>query len=591
MKSCLYLQLVVSLAALSLPLRADEGDASTPAKAAAGKLVRLTIAGAVFEADPPLTFFGGSAGATLRDIVAVIRKARKDPATSGMILRLRSPLVGWTQLETIRRELLELRKAGKKSHCHLSYVDGRSYLLASACSDVSLLPAGVVEMPGLSLSRMYMKDLLGKLGIEFQELRMGRYKSAAETYTRNGPSDAVREESHAIVDELFDEYVNSIAENRSIQPIVVRGLIDRAIFSPKEAKEAGLVDHLEYQDEFLSRVKEGIASAKIVDAKLGKKLNLQAGGLPGLMTVFNQIFGGPSRSRSSKKPKIAVIYGVGPIVESGQASLFGGQLLTSRQMVKLFRQVRADESVKAVVFRVDSPGGSAIASDIILREVKLTAEKKPVVVSMGDLAASGGYYVSCGATWIVAENSTLTGSIGVIGMIPNMKKLYEMVGVSYERFSRGKLANMVSPYGELTEDGRELLMKYMRAVYEQFLQHVAQGRKLPKDAVASIAEGRVWTGGQALKHGLVDELGGLETALAKARSLAGLPEDVDVYSLPKPKNLFEILSELDGASGELRMLVRQLPVDLRHLAGQLEWVQAARKERALLVLPEIFVIE
>jgi protease-4 len=258
--------------------------------------------------------------------------------------------------------------------------------------------------------------------------------------------------------------------------------------------------------------------------------------------------------------------------------------------VKLFRKVEGDESVKAVVFRIDSPGGSALASDLIWREVKVTREKKPVVVSMGDVAASGGYYIACPATCIFADSSTLTGSIGVIGAVPSVRGLCEKAGIAMEGFYRGKRADMISPYGDLTGDGRELILKSMRVIYDDFIAHVAEGRSLPKEAVASIAEGRVWTGGQALKHGLVDALGGLEEAMARARKLGGLPDDAEVLRLPKAKTFIELLQDLSPEGVAIRAAVAGLPLEIRRLLHQLEWVNHLQRERVLAVLPEVIEV-
>lgn len=566
-----------------------EPQAGDKSKPAAQHVLRLTVRGEAFESDPPFALFGSAMGASLRDLIGTVRKAAEDDKVAVLVLRLKSPLMGWTQRQALRRELVRFRKSGKPSHCFIESAGGGGYLLASACSEVSMLPTGQLEIPGVGAQLMYLKELLGKLGIEFQELRMGRYKSAAEPFTRTGPSDAVREEIHSMLDELYDDFVNAIAENRSLKPVVVRGLIDRAMYNAEEAKEAGLVDRLEYEDEFLARVRQ--EKLELVEARMGKKLEIDLSGFAGMMKLFNEILGGPRKERVSKKPKIAVIYGVGPIVPSaGSSSLLMGQVMTSDEIVKLFRKVRKDATVKAVVFRVNSPGGSALASELIWREVKLTAAGKPVVVSMGDVAASGGYYVSCPASWIVAENATLTGSIGVIGAMPNMKGLYDKIGVDFETFSRGKRANLYSTTGELSEEGRELLMKYMREIYDDFIGHVAEGRKLPRKAVESIAEGRVWTGNQALKHGLVDELGGLDEALRKARDLAKAPEDAEILTLPRPKDLFDFLREMSGEEVSLRAAVRALPGALRPLLRHAEWVKLLQEERVLALMPELIRI-
>jgi protease-4 len=585
-----------ALAALStfLALAASvPGPAAAPADARATgsrrQVTRLTLRGEIYESSPPFSFFGSALGASHRDIAGAIRQAAADKKVAALILRLKSPLLGWTQRQALRRELLAFRRSGKPSYCFIDSAGGGSYLLASACSEVSLLPAGQIEIPGVSAELVYLKGLLGKLGIHFQELRMGRYKSAAESLTRTDPSDAVREEMHSMLDELYEDFVRAVAENRGLKPVEVRALIDTALYSAEEAKAAGLIDRIEYEDQFLARVlKNADEQLELVDARLGKSLELDLTGFAGFMKLMNEVFGGGAQERASKKPKIAIIFGVGPILpSSGGMGLFGGELMTSDEMVKLFRKVRKDETVKAVVFRINSPGGSALASELIWREVKLTAASKPVVVSMGDAAASGGYYVACPATWIVAENATLTGSIGVIGAVPDMKELYDNVGISFETFSRGKRANLVSTYGKLSDEARKLLLKYMREIYDDFIDHVAEGRKLPRKAVESIAEGRVWTGGQALKHGLVDELGGLDDALRKARELARAPEDVEILTLPEPKDFLDFLRSMSGEEVSVRAALRLLPADLKRLLRSAGWVTLLGKERVLAVMPEI----
>ncbi|MEM7232399.1 MAG: signal peptide peptidase SppA, partial [Planctomycetota bacterium] len=469
-----------------------------------------------------------------------------------------------------------------------------TYLLASACSEVSMVPSGILEIPGVGMGRMYLKDLFDLVGVEFQELRMGRYKSAVEGYTRSGPSDPVREETHALLDELYSELIDSIAENRDMKAVDVRSLIDTAMFLPEEAKERGLIDHIEYGDQFQERVAQ---KRKIVAAPMGKKLNLQVGGFAVMMTLFNELFAGPKRTFATKKPKLAIVSASGQIMESSQPSLMGGAIISSSSMVKTLRGLYEDDTVKAVVLRVNSPGGSALASDLIWRELELLRTKKPVVVSMGDLAASGGYYISCNAHWIVAERGTLTGSIGVIGAVPNFRKIGERVGVKFETFSRGKRNGMISPYGEISKDGRDSMMRFLHKIYDDFVSKVAKGRKLDKKAVHSIAEGRVWTGGQALEIGLVDELGGVDVAIAKAKSLASLDDKVEVLRLPKAKTLFEVLNDLEGASlsttvtkGAIRSLGASLPKEIREALAGFEWLGQIDRKQAFLLSPHLWTI-
>jgi protease-4 len=589
-KAVLTLALVLPLAMAASPALAKgkEGkkDAATP------YVLRITLKGQVFEGSPPFELFGSSSGTSLRNLSAAIREAAESEKVSALVVRINGASMGWTQRETLRRELVRFRKSGKPSYCYVTAAGGGDYLLASAAGEVSMFPAGMLEMAGLSMDLVYMKGLLDKLGIRFQELRMGRYKSAVEPLTRSGPSAPVVEQMNSMIDVLYDEFCGAVAENRGLKPVVVRSLVDRALFRADEAKEAGLVDRVEYEDEFVARVLgQGEKRTKLVEAKLGKGVELKAGGLSGLMQMMNELFGGPKRKKVSKNPKIAIIHGTGAITVSAGGGLFGGAGMTSDEMVKLFRRVRKDDTVKAVVFRVSSPGGSALASDLIAREVELTAKVKPVIVSMGDVAASGGYYVSCPATLILAENATITGSIGVIGAIPDMSGMFDKIGIEMTRFSRGKRADMISPQGELRDEGRAVLMKYMHDVYDDFLSRVAEGRSMPKEAVASIAEGRVWMGSQALKLGLIDEIGGLDEALAKAREMGKLGDDHETIVLPEPKTFFDFLKSMSGEDAGLRAMVRSLPEEAQQLLRQVEWVGNLRHERVLAVWPDVVRIK
>jgi protease-4 len=439
---------------------------------------------------------------------------------------------------------------------------------------------------------MYFKGVLEKVGVRMQELRMGRYKSAVEPYTRMESSDPVKEETNSLLDHLYADLVAALAENLGKKPVEVRALIDKSLFDPEEAKEAGLVDHVEYEDEMLARIR-GASETPVKEAKLKAGQEVKIEGFAGMMKLMNEIFS-PKVEKASANPKLAVIYGTGAIgMGGGGGSPFGGEAISADAMVKLFRKVRNDDTVKAVVFRVNSPGGSALASDLIAREVELTAKKKPVVVSMGDLAASGGYYISAPSSWIVAENATLTGSIGVIGGVLDLTGAYDMAGVKIETFSRGKRAGMISPYGRLSEDGRKLIMTEMRRIYDTFLGIVAEGRGLPKEAVASIAEGRVWTGGQAFELGLVDQIGCLDDAIAKAREMVQAEDDIEMMYLPKPKTFVDMLMEMSGEDvrmGLVAAAVRALPDEVRGLLRRVEWVWFLREERVLAVMPDVYEI-
>jgi len=552
-------------------------------------VLRLTLGGQT-EGHPPFSLFGDVGGQNVRKVAEAIRHAATDPKVDRLWLRVDGLGASWAQVEELRRALLEFRRAGKGSHCHMSTAGTATFLVASACSDVSMTPTGMLELPGLSAEMMYMKGLFSKIGIEFQELRMGRYKSAVEGMTRTGPSDAVVEQMNALLDSLFETIVDDLAKNRGLEPVTVRALIDRAMFRPSEAKAAGLIDRVEYEDAFRTRiVGAGKGAREVVDLELEQQLELDFSGFSGIFKLMNVLMGGGDKKAATKTPKLAVIYGVGGIVQHADVGLFGGLAMTSDEMVKHFRRARNDDSVKAVVFRVDSPGGSALASDLIWREVKLTAAKKPVIVSMGSVAASGGYYVSAAATQIYAEATTITGSIGVIGAIPNMKGLADWAGVSMTTFHRGKRAAIISPYGELTPEGRRMFMKMMRDVYGDFLDRVAEGRGMSRAAVESIAEGRVWTGRDAQKLGLVDAIGGLDAAMARARELGRLPADVEIIELPRKKTLADLFSS-GGLRAEIADAVLKLPESAKAILRQAEWFRAVKSERVLAVMPDVIRI-
>lgn len=558
------------------------------------RLLRLTLRGQVFEGAPPMGIFGNVSGSSLRSIVDALRGAADDPSVAGLILRLRGTSMSWTQMQTLRRELIRFRRSGKPSHCFIDSAGTRTFLLASACSEVTLHPTGIIEIPGVQGQRVFFKELLDKVGIVFEELRVGRYKSAAEGFTRKESSDPVREEMQAILDEVYADLIESLAQNRELEPLEARALIDRRLFGAEEAREAGLVDHVEYSSEYEERVcKVGDRRLEIQEARLAPSMDLDFSGLAGMIKLFNELMGGGrGRSATSGTPRLALVVAEGPIMDSASSvDLFGSAAITPREFVRIFRRVREDDSVKAVVFRVNSPGGSALASDLILREVELTAKEKPVVVSMADTAASGGYYISCGATWIFAERATLTGSIGVIGAIPSVRPVMETIGVRLETYSRGKRADIVSAYGDLTDEGREMFLEYMRRVYDQFIDHVATGRGLGRDAVASIAEGRVWTGARAREIGLVDAVGGVEDAMAHARDLAGLPEESEILTLPRPKTFLDILQgEVRAAPVALREVLGLVPEDFRAALRQVEWLLTLRGPRALTWMPEAILV-
>ena len=380
----------------------------------------------------------------------------------------------------------------------------------------------MLDVSGLSAEVSFYKGTLDKLGVEAQFEGVGKYKNAPNQFTEAGFTAPHREQMEALVASLFDHYVGAVAEGRGLSPKDVEALIDRGPFHAPEAKEAGLVDELLYRDQVEDRIPaEGrVSPAGYVKAGRG--------------------FGFDGR------PKVALVYAVGEIVPGeSQSSPFGGGMAGSDTIIRGLRQAGQDDGVRAIVLRVDSPGGSGTASDAIWREVGLARRKKPVVVSMGDYAASGGYYIAMGADAIVAEPGTITGSIGVFSGKFSLRGLYGKLGVSQETVRRGKNATLFSSWEPWTEEERAKVRGLNVAFYETFVTKAAEGRKKTPQEIDAVAQGRVWTGEEALRVGLVDALGGLDAAVRVARERARIPkgQEVQIVVLPQKKGLLETLME------------------------------------------------
>ena len=393
---------------------------------------------------------------------------------------------------------------------------------------------------------------MGKLGIEFEFERIGKYKSAVESYSQDSLSDAAREDREAILNDVFDELTSGIAAGRSIPADSVAGLIDRGPFVSVEAKNAGLVDQIAYEDELDGIVRERIARhARRIDLRdLTRRRD-------------HRYTWGPV-------PQVAVIFAEGTILSGEDRNhLLLGEIMGSQTIAKAIRAARNDSDVKAIVLRIDSPGGDGPASDIIWREVKQTIGVKPLVVSMSDVAASGGYYIACAADSIFASPATITGSIGVFAGKLSLAGLYEKIGITTETSTRGAHADMYSLDRPFTDDEREIVRHQIGMFYNNFLKIVADGRRRTPQEIDSVAQGRVWTGKAAQRHGLVDAFGGLPRAIRAAAQMAGIEhEDYGVSILPHaPWALFEWPSPL----GILGLHGVDLPVELSDLSNQHLW--------------------
>jgi protease-4 len=457
---------------------------------------------------------------SLRTFVEAIDLAAKDPKVSSLLVRVSSLSdAGWGKTQELRDALLRFRKSGKPAYAHLEYVGNKEYYLASACSKIYALPTAIVNVSGLAAEVMFFRKTLDKLGVQAQFEGIGKYKNAPNTFTESGFTEPHREQMDALLDSLFEQFVSDLAKARGLSPEAVRAAIDQGPFDANGARSAGLVDELLYRDEVESRLKgaERLSAPRYVKGSRG--------------------FGYDGR------PKVALVYTVGDIITGTSQSGFGGTFAGSDTIAGALRDARQDDSIKAIVLRVDSPGGFGPAADAIRREVQLAQKVKPVVVSMGDYAASGGYYVTIGSDTIVAQPGTITGSIGVFSGKFTLRGLYDKIGVTKGVLKRGANSTLFSEYEAWSEADRARIHAQNEAFYEDFVRKVAAGRKKSYEDIDAIAQGRVWTGAEALREGLVDRLGGLDTAIDVARERAKVDGEVSVVVMPPRKGFFESVWE------------------------------------------------
>jgi len=506
----------------------------------------------------------------LNTLLATLDHAKGDDHIEGIFLDLSDIPAGFATMKEIRDKIIEFKKdSGKPVVAYSdSYTQG-TYYLATAADAVYLQPKGDLEYHGLRSEYMFLKGMFEKLDIDVQFIRgsNNKFKSFGETFTEDHMSDASREQNRVILNGLWNEHLTAVSESRKLDKERLNLIADSLLVrNGKKALELGLVDGLKYRDEVLDelRTRMGIAA--------DQKLELTDLGM------YTRSFTPAYAMGKSGKGKLAVIYAEGDIM-TGESE---DGTIGSSSLSEAIRQAREDSTIKAIVLRVNSPGGSGLASDVIWREVDLAKQVKPVVVSMGDVAASGGYYIAAPATKIFAERSTITGSIGVFGIIPNMQGFFKnKLGITFDGEKTHKYADMMTVSRPLTEQEKTIIQGYIDEFYSGFTQRVAEGRKMTQAQVDSIGQGRVWTGVDAKRIGLVDELGGLEDAIAAAAGMAGLT-DYKRVELPVQKDFFEqIMADL---SGQARMWVASewLGEDLEllkqyrkvHLAKQQLGIQA-----------------
>ena len=439
---------------------------------------------------------------THRELLELLDIAAHDPKIKTVLCRIRPGQMGLARTQEVGRALGRVRTAGKKTVALIENAGTREFLLAARCEKRWIVPTGVLSLTGLNMEMTYLRGLLDKAAVEPDLLVAGKFKSAAETFTRTGASEAAREMTEGLLDHLFAQVVGDLAETLGKKPAQIRKLIDGAPYTPERALKAGLVERAGYRDELLKEL-------EIKDNRL----------VPG--GRYHRAFARRVHARAVliDAPVVALVHISGAIRE-GRGDP-GRGLLGASSYVKLLRRLAADKATKAVVLRVSSPGGSATGSDLIRRELERLAAKKPLIVSLGDVAASGGYYVAAPGKKIFAERGTLTGSIGVIAGKFDLSGLYAKFGVNIEAHRRGQAAGIFSSTGRFSAIERARMEEVLGAMYDQFKQAVAAGRKLPPKRVDELAEGRVWTGAEALASKLADDVGGVADALRLAKLEAG----------------------------------------------------------------------
>ncbi len=490
----------------------------------------------------------------LRSAITALTAAGTDDRISGVLLRGSVPSDGYTSgyaaLREFRAAIRQFRQSKKPVHAYFVNPQTRDYYVGSAASVVTLDPFGSLLLPGLASEQIFLAGFFEKYGIGVQVSRVGRFKAAVEPFTRRDMSPENRQQVESYLGDLWSEVKRGIAESRGVDTLLLQQIVEAdGLILPDDAKAANLVDRVAYFDQVLddlqnvsgkSRATDDLPTPKDSTRDAEMALLLDRPSLPQIALADYAPIAVTTESMPGASQVVAIVYAEGDIVDGeGGVGMIGGDAL-AREL----RRVRANAKVKAVVLRVNSPGGSAIASEKIQRELALMRTKKPVVVSMGTVAASGGYWISTAASLVFAQPNTITGSIGVFSLVPNIKELAAKNGVTFDMVKTGRFADLFTLSRPRTDAELAVLQRGTDAVYAAFLQRVATARKLAIDSVERIAEGRVWSGHEALRIGLVDSIGGLDAALRSAATLARITGDYDVQEFPRKKSSTKILSDM-----------------------------------------------
>ena len=550
--------------------------------------LELELTGALAEDDVlgalPLLPFRRATTPDLLTLTSLLRWAREDELLKAVILTIDDLDAGWARLQNLRRSIQSLRQAGKYVLVYLTEGGTQEYYLASAANAVAMAPAGHLTITGLAAETMFFKGALDKLGVEAQVSQAGQYKSAGEPFTRTSLSEPHREMMNSLLDDLYNQIIEGVSAARNIEQATVRERIDQGLFLAHEAQEAGLIDHIGYEDDIPKWLESCFGQTDKGASGKSAQLESAHSAHPSTSADTVQIIeaGHYQRRRGRLLRRRALRYQrvrfafmtVGGTINRGETETGsdGIQSTGSTSFIRDLKLVREDPSVAGIIVRVSSPGGSGLASDLVWHELLQTKEEKPVIVSMGDVAASGGYYIALAGNTVFAEEGTVTGSIGVIAGKAVLQGLYSQLGVHKEVLTRGKRAALFSDYVAFGPSEQERMNLEIQSFYKDFVEKVAQCRSLSYEAVDACAQGRVWSGRQAMARGLVDQIGGVEEALAELKHQVGVPDNwpVGIERFPKPTSLLRLPS-----------LLRLLPRGGRSSLGRWPW----ERDRVWAIMP------
>lgn len=561
------------------------------------KVAYFDLSKPVTEKPEAFSLFGGDTGTTLRSLLSRLNQARDDKDLKAVLVTLEESGLNLAQAQELRDALAKVTKAGKKTYVYADSYDTTSYVVASGASDVCILEGGEIMLPGIGIEMTFAKGLLDKLGVQADYVQIGKYKGADEMFTRTGPTDEARGEINKLLDSLYDQIISGIAQHRKLDKAAVKKAVDQAMINADEARKLGLVDHLVDM--------EGLR--ELMGKELGHEVNLvrnygkaekQEIDFSNPFAIFALLM---KRPEGTTRPTIAVVYAEGTIIDGeGGEGMFGGNSIGSKDIRQAMRLASRDENVKAIVLRIDSPGGSALASEAMWQAVRRVAGKKPVIVSVGSMAASGGYYLASSGERIFADSTAIVGSIGVVGGKFVTKGLFDKLGISTEPFKRGDNADLFSSEQPFTDAQKAMVRQWMSRTYEQFTQRVMTTRKGKIKDIDEVAQGRIFAAREAKALGMVDEIGGFDDAMKYAAKKVDLEEgDYDVQVLPPPKTLADLLyaSDQDAAMPfhptvkiAEDSVLRVMPQSLRTMVGtQLQMLQLLQQRPVILAAP--FVVK